>query len=596
MPPVPPTGFYVTYTADDWADVDSSCFPNPPGAYNEDLCMSIRDPFMSHACLRANCMPLLSWVGDPGAYYVGNGYSSEQTGYVRLYNSVANDGGSFPLARILQYFIQNNSYASTPPTSLNIYGFTKVFTPADAATGMAIDSGAFAGQLALAQYNSALLRNFNNGFVTGGNLELQREVARAAEYIMATPSRCPDEDFASIEWLAHHNVSWMRLCEFLEPGGMGVIPQMAIPLYSEIEVSGAWDDFCLNTLFPDQPEYSWFCNLFPWYYSIESLSNASITPSPWKDLTAIMRALSEEYVYGEEPRGCFGVVPPFSVPTSWTYSSIVTFIAEDFEEVNSSCVPPPGSNFSSCNDYRSDKTACMRAFCTVMLTEMNDPVVSFTIGRATLLSSDSFPDGGAVRVVQLLQKFMIDNIPTVGGTRAQPMNTTHVFDTTAYGSGSFATSATEFARQVAAALWNRKATKTFNVPGYNSTEFYYDLIFTADYLCEDEDLIAIPWLSTWEARVDAVITAADAMLGADVTSSDFDPSNWPTACPTITGLPIFCAAFPGYYAMESLRDFDMVPSPYEDFLTLMRVNNIDSSAVDGYYPGCVGQPLRYPLV
>jgi hypothetical protein len=85
------------------------------------------------------------------------------------------------------------------------------------------------------------------------------------------------------------------------------------------------------------------------------------------------------------------------------------------------------------------------------------------------------------------------------------------------------------------------------------------------------------------------------MLGADLTQPDFQPENWLAACPGLTNLTLFCDQFPDYYSLESLYDFTITPSPYEDLKELARIF-VEEYPECGDPVGCIGQPQPYPPI
>jgi hypothetical protein len=49
-----------------------------------------------------------------------------------------------------------------------------------------------------------------------------------------------------------------------------------------------------------------FCSAFPARYSVRTLVDETLRPSPYLDLLAVMRAINNEGVGCGRPRGCLG--------------------------------------------------------------------------------------------------------------------------------------------------------------------------------------------------------------------------------------------------------------------------------------------------
>jgi hypothetical protein len=602
---VAPTNFFCTNAPEDWADVDTSCYPEPPNDPDEAYCRTMREPGLDFACFRAACTwPMESDDLPDGVFFnVGAKYTSEPLTYtyIRLDNTNASLGGLARIPLLIQKFLADNDV--NPAQPLNSTAGEITFTSEDflANTSFYVESQQFARAYTAAVWNSGLVVDPGLDFQTLGDESMQFATTEAKTRLVLTPSRCPDSNFSSIGWLYENNVSWSELIEQNGAGGEG----KNMPWFVGLNTAGMatpelWPEFCANWLYP------WFCDLFGpgRYYAFESLSNMSVKPNPYEDTAIIMHAFSIEFPDCGTPRGCFGLIPPPAYTIS-TSTNFYTFPADTLVNADDDCYPVPGSdyNVTYCMDFRNFPIDCVLAACTVLLGEAADPAVSFTIGRVTLVTNDDYPDGGDVRLLMLIQKFVSDNdVPDVS---AQPMNATQIFDQDDFLTESFETSGTQFARLVASALYSRAMIESFarNESAHYGNETlnmivskFDALVYSPSYLCAEEVLLEIPWVRTFEAYVTNVITLADVMLGADLTQPDFQPENWLAACPGLTNMTVFCDEFPDYYAIESLYDFELRPSPYEHLKELMRI--FLETYPDGQMPpgDCIGMPQVYPVV
>jgi hypothetical protein len=605
-PPVAPTTFLCTNAAEDWSDVNISCYPEPPNDPDEVYCRTMRDPGLDFACFRAACTyPMESDDLPDGVFFdIGAAYASEPLNftYIRLDNTNASLGGLARVPLLIQKFLADNDV--NPPQPLNSTDGVITFTSEDflANVSFYVQSQQFARAYTAAVWNTGLVADtFHFQPIIGNPLPMQFAITQAKTRLVLTPARCPDSNFSSIGWLRDNNITWIELIQQNGAGGEG----KNLPWFVGLNTLGMatpelWPDFCANWLYP------WFCDLFGpgRYYSFASLSDMSIKPNPYEDFSIIMHAFSREFRNCSTPRGCFGLIPPpaYTVATS---TSFCTFPPATLAVADNGCYPSPGSNYNVtyCMDFRNHPLDCVIAACTVLLGESNSPNVSFTIGRVTLVTNDAFPDGGLVRMLGMIQQFQADN--NVSGVSAQPMNVTQVFTQDDYGVVSFATSGTQFALLVSSALYSREMIRTFarNESAHYGNETldmivskFDALVYSPSFLCTDEVLPTIPWVRTFEAYVTNVITAANVMLGADLTEPQFQPENWIAACPGLTNLTIFCDQFDDYYALESLHEFDLRPSPYEDLKELMRIFLETYPDCDMPPGDCIGIPQVYPVI
>jgi hypothetical protein len=599
-PPVAPAGLLCTSSQAGWANVNTSCFENPPVSPLTTYCQGMRN-ITDWACFRDACTwPIEREIGGDIFYLeLGELWTSQPTEYT--WTAVANldptDGGPARVPVLLQKFIADN--ADGPVQPLDSLNDTLIFTSDDYLANVSFSTNGqqMMAALAAAQWNTGVLQNPGGATYNPTEANWDYAVGVAYGYLVMTPAHCPDTNFSSIGWLQNNNVTWQ---DFIATVLWFTNLNMS---NSNVSAPENWDEQCLYWT-----EEEWFCDLWiSGYYSYESLTDMGVRPNMLEDLTVIFNALNLEFNECGEPRGCFGIVPPPPETFAQT-TSYCTFTVNMLDALDDSCFPVPADNYSLsyCQDFRfAPDWPCFIAGCTLLLAQWDDPAVSFTVGRVTLLTNDSFPDGGPVHLIQLMQQFLADN--NISNVTARPMNATQVWTQDNYGVDSFETSGTQFARWVLQALYSRQVMLTLS---RNSTARYPDtlahivevynmFVYSPSFLCEDEGLLAIPWVRDFDVLLTDAIMAANAMLGADLTQPEFQPENWLVACPSVTGLPIFCDQFAGgddaYYAMASLYNFSMTPSPYTDLETLMRVYIESISGCTGE-TFCLGVPAIYPII
>jgi hypothetical protein len=107
--------------------------------------------------------------------------------------------------------------------------------------------------------------------------------------------------------------------------------------------------------------------------------------------------------------------------------------------------------------------------------------------------------------------------------------------------------------------------------------------------CPDAAIANIPWLRGGDVLHSDAILVADFMLTINI-SNVYD--SWTTSCPA--QFPVgkmafrFCAAFEsGYYALESLLNSSIVPSPYADAMAIYQAYNAEYEDC-GVPRGCLG--------
>lgn len=78
---------------------------------------------------------------------------------------------------------------------------------------------------------------------------------------------------------------------------------VGINISAPLAEPGNWPAACLYWT----DDWTVFCDQFPLYYTYASVTNFSVTPSPWADLRTLVRLFNEEYSECGVPVGCMGV-------------------------------------------------------------------------------------------------------------------------------------------------------------------------------------------------------------------------------------------------------------------------------------------------
>jgi hypothetical protein len=599
-PPVVATGVLCTYTAEAFEVIDEDCYTEP-AEINYTLCEYMRDE--DGACVRAHCTFLLSsGSGIPEFYINGDYWEEDRFSSVAVQNSNG-DAGPVHLITMLQKFVTDNLPDATnpldpPPEPINVETNELILTPTEyASESFQLPSREFARQMVALTWNKGSLHGTEAHYFSPSDSTLDSKIYFAYVNLVMTPARCPNEEFASIGWLANNNISWFSFAQQVVrwTSGLNISNEQVEP--------ENWPDECLYWVDPDP--IGW-CDLFPSYYSYESLRDLSILPNPWLDMTVIITAFNEEFEDCGVPKGCFGAIP--AAPEVSATDKYCTFLPENFSVVDDECFPDPSNSSDTdyCNDIRLHPDACARAECTVRLLTEDDPDAYFEIANVRLVNEEDFPDGGETRIIQLLQQFVDENEGTATDPLVEPPpqpmdfapNASQYWYTPDFGVANMSTTGREFARQTAAALWNLRATYTLarpsTVPYPDDTnlahiiEVFEQFVFSPSYYCPDvETLMDIVWVNDFSASLHLTLVTAEVMLGYNVSAEGMDPANWPAECLSVTGFSLFCDQFPSYYSFASLRNFSIVPSPWRDLNTLVTIYNNEFLAC-GTARNCVG--------
>ncbi len=301
---------------------------------------------------------------------------------------------------------------------------------------------------------------------------------------------------------------------------------------------------------------------------------------------------------------------PFQPPVPAT-GLMCTYTAADFGTVDPLCLVNYSLiNVTECQEIRNATDQdCARTKCyplvanflpageTFTTVGVNYPYEPENYSFVTLVGSDD----GPVYLMEMTAQFLTDNIPDSTSPIVpppQPMDTLASFSFTQadFGVISFQIPSREFAREMLTATWtvnglsNLTALAPFELAD-PVLETFTTLVYTP-LRCRDPELLAIPWVQDATIKVYDAFYGAIWVFGLNVTAPQADPENWggvDGACIYWTAWPAFCSQFPDYYTYESLRDFTILPSPWRDLTTFLRVWNEEYRNC-GEPVGCMGVP------
>lgn len=280
-----------------------------------------------------------------------------------------------------------------------------------------------------------------------------------------------------------------------------------------------------------------------------------------------------------------------------------TVTSTQLESFNASCLPAAFNDTATraiCTNRRnSTDVPCVVAACTTFLSfnmTFPSPLRLFqAVPLKVHMTNTNTSDLGSVRLVHVLRQFMIENRPDANGYPvSRPLNIVgqRDFSTDDVGVLDFNTSAGNLMREFITYYWNLRAAIIADMgpPGMNTflqAAYVNNSFFFTPSRCPSADVANIPWLQGNNVPTGLVSSAAFSMMILNLTT---DVANWATKCKAIIpNLPTFCAAFEsGYYRLESLTNYSIVPSPYRDLAAALRVVNEEWTDCDGPARGCVG--------
>lgn len=292
--PLPATGLLFTFDADSYATVNAACLPTN-ATVDVAYCQTIRNA-TDLACIRAACTAYVSNEITDNVYFAGlTFYYTAPIDVGRwttgaLLNPTPDDLGPVPLVYLIQKFMADNPVTVPQPLVAADNASVLFLTPAEYASGsFAVSSGDLGRQVLLAAQNELMNRKLCAN-ETDVIFTLNRLVVTSR-----TP-RCNDSALAAIPWMDETTRFFDIYANLVWISGLNTSAPQADP--------ANWPAECLYWT-----SYPTFCDLFPDYYSFESLRNYSIVPSPWRDYTTVLAAFNREYLNGAPPIGCFGLAP-----------------------------------------------------------------------------------------------------------------------------------------------------------------------------------------------------------------------------------------------------------------------------------------------
>lgn len=283
-----PTGILCSYSADRFEVLNASCLPT--STYNEAItyCRTRRN-VTDVSCIIAACGSLMTTTMATGRYI----HVVEPRTYI--INPNLTDVTPVRIVHALrQFIIENRPDLDGGPLPRPIddplpryYNTTEV-----GVNSFQVSARNFARE------GAAFIHNFWYGILSSMMpLDNYTFIRNAYElYSVFTPSRCPDPEVANIAWLQGNDINLRALQR------IGV--KMMV-----LEVVGIseWPMVCNFLLSTD----TYFCAAFEsGYYAYESLTNYSMLPSPFRDITAMYRANNNEWPDCGAPVGCFGYTGP----------------------------------------------------------------------------------------------------------------------------------------------------------------------------------------------------------------------------------------------------------------------------------------------
>lgn len=288
MPAVVPTGDLCTYPAARFETLNTTCFPT---AFNDtatyDYCRARRNA-SDVACVIAACTSYVAQV-YPLSTTNSTPYRSLLVLDYRLdlFNPDVWDLGPVRIAQVLQQFVLDNRPDAIVPDIVPAprpLGANGLFSVADVGLVSFRRDGRELARQFMVFYWNYLANQRRELSTTNHDLVVRNSVV--------TATRCPFANVASIPWLQSNNVTVRELF------AIGFY-MMSMPNYVPF-TEEEWTSFC-------SPRMSaFYCALFPSYYTIESVTNFTVVPSPYRDLTSVFTAYNEEYVNCGPARGCFG--------------------------------------------------------------------------------------------------------------------------------------------------------------------------------------------------------------------------------------------------------------------------------------------------
>jgi hypothetical protein len=290
--PIVPAGLLCTYPPEDFVALNATCFPalfNATATF--DYCRARRNTTDS-GCVIAACTALLALASAPPAvpsrtFYLFNGL-------VEVSSTGLYDNGTVRIAHVIQQIMVDNYPDAVAPLLMPA---PRPLLPEKVRFGSPDVGNKDMRVLAREFIRQYFAFSFNYRAQTKNDFAppaLQPAIANASAHSVWTPSRCPDASIRAIPWLYYDNVTVVRMHNIAL---IMLIYNASNPAYAP----AGWVATCRAlTAVPV------FCNSFPNYYSFASLTNYSVLPSPYRDITTMLTAYNEEYAGCAVSRGCLG--------------------------------------------------------------------------------------------------------------------------------------------------------------------------------------------------------------------------------------------------------------------------------------------------
>ncbi len=217
--------------------------------------------------------------------------------------------------------------------------------------------------------------------------------------------------------------------------------------------------------------------------------------------------------------------------------------------------------------------------------------------RIDFAGSNISDDSGPVHLLDLVVKFMLDNIPDSIDPIEPPPEpfdfgvTLLNLDATNY-NNDYQISSRELARQMSAFekglfMSLRFTNNSTDLRTAVSNSRLTIVANTRTSRCNNIELAAIEWLTT-NVTFSQLSNLLTYLPTLNVSNSQCDPANWPAECLYWTsGDTHYCSQFGTYYTFTSLRNFTELPSPWRDLTTIATALN-NEYALCGAPAGCFG--------
>ncbi len=274
--------------------------------------------------------------------------------------------------------------------------------------------------------------------------------------------------------------------------------------------------------------------------------------------------------------------------------------------MNASCLTDFNDiNVTACQEIRNaTDMECARTTCYPLVTSpipgggLDIPIGFFYDLEPENYSFIDLIANGSTNIMEMVTQYANDNVASSFNPvlpLPRPLEGPTFELTPANLSDNMQNTAREFGREMLVAELNVDAVRNLTAltpPAYGGDVFNtWELLVYTPLRCRDPELLNIAWAQAATVTAEEAFYGAAWMFGLNVTSPQCDPENWlgDLGCLYWTAWPDFCDQFPDYYSFASLRDFSIVPSPWADLVTFLRVWNEEYRNC-GEPVGCMGVP------